>query len=100
MSLLAGSGVLTCALRGCCGLGVFLLPVRAADGTIDAHAVDALASCKDGGIDYLVVRIRGVGRIAEPLHRLPWSEALVHKGAILTKRPASEFRALAVAKAA
>ncbi len=101
MSLLARSGLLTCAVRGCCGLGVFLLPVRAADGTIAAHAVDALASC-GGRRDRLFGRLyrwrRSYFRYAPSIAVV--RSFRVHNGAILTKRPASEFRALAEAKAA
>ncbi|SFP57458.1 PRC-barrel domain containing protein [Sphingomonas rubra] len=73
------------------------LPVKAADGTVAAHAVDALASCAGGGIDYLVVRVGGLAGIAETLHRLPWSDVTVRDGEVVTKLPANTFPNLAAA---
>lgn len=71
------------------------LPVRAADGSVAAHAVDALAGCDGGGIEYLVVRIGGLGGIAESLHRLPWSDVSVRHGEVHTGRRPEEFQELA-----
>ncbi len=61
------------------------MPVSSADGEVVAHAVDALAACGGGGIDYLIVRVGGVGGIGKSLHRLPWSEASIVDGTIRTK---------------
>ncbi|MGK6323704.1 PRC-barrel domain-containing protein [Sphingomonas sp. DT-51] len=71
------------------------LPVRAVDGSVAAHAVDALAGCGGGEIEYLVVRIGGLGGIAETLHRLPWSDVSVRDGEVHTGRRPEEFPELA-----
>lgn len=75
------------------------LSVKSADGDVAAHAVDALASCAGGGIDYLVIRVGGVGGVAETLHRLPWSDVSVRQGEVVTNLPAHAFRSLQVAAA-
>jgi hypothetical protein len=41
------------------------------------HCVDALAGCRSGRLDYLVVSEGGVAGVGERLRRLPWSDAHV-----------------------
>lgn len=73
------------------------LPVRDAEGNIVAHAVDALAACLGGQIDYLIVRIGGVGGVGETLHRLPWSKARMTDDALQTNLGAAELARLPLA---
>ncbi len=60
------------------------MAVTSAGGEVVAHAVDALAACDGGRIDFLIVRVGGVGGVGETLHRLPWAEASIVDGAIRT----------------
>jgi hypothetical protein len=72
------------------------MAVRDAAGETIATVVDAMASCGDGRIVYLVVREGGVGGVGERLHALGWNEVRVHNGAmtsllspaLLARRPA------------
>ena len=76
------------------------LPVRSSDGQMLATAVDALAACSEGRIDFLIVRAGGVGGVGETLHRLPWSDAKVGDGEIRTSLSVQAFRRLPVATVA
>jgi hypothetical protein len=61
------------------------MPVSSANDQTVAHVADALAASSGGGIDYLIVRLGGVGGIGESLHRLPWSEVSIVDGTVRTK---------------
>jgi hypothetical protein len=41
------------------------------------HCIEAMAGCRTGKLDYLVVSEGGVAGVGERLRRLPWSEAHV-----------------------
>lgn len=58
------------------------MPVRNAEGETIATTVDAMASCEEGRIAYLVVREGGVGGVGERLHALGWNEVCVRDGAM------------------
>lgn len=73
------------------------LPVVSVDGEVVARAVDALAACVGGRIDYLIVRVGGVGGVGETLHRLPWAEAVIADGKIRTERDAGSMASLPLA---
>jgi len=75
------------------------LPITDAQGNVVAHAVDALAACFGGQIDYLIVRIGGVGGVGETLHRLPWRKARMTDGAMQTDLAAAELARLPLAAA-
>jgi hypothetical protein len=75
------------------------LPVKAADGEVVAYAVDALAACRGGRIDYLIVRVGGVGGLGETLHRLPWNAATIADGEIRTNLDATAIMHLPLAVA-
>ena len=72
------------------------MPIRNGSGETIATTVDAMASCEQGRIVYLVVREGGVGGVGERLHALGWDEVVVHDGAmtsrlspeLLARRPA------------
>lgn len=61
------------------------LTVRGENGEVIAHAVDALAACDGGRIDYLIIRRGGIGGMGETLHRLPWQSAIIKDGEIRTR---------------
>lgn len=75
------------------------LPVLSSDGRVMASAVDALAACTGGRIDFLIVRAGGLGGVGETLYRLPWSNARVRDGEITTSLSEQEFRRLPIATA-
>lgn len=75
------------------------LPVKSANGDTVAYAVDALAACVGGRIEYLIVRTGGVGGLGETLHRLPWKEAIVADGHIQCHISAAEIANLPLANA-
>jgi hypothetical protein len=57
-------------------------PVRC-DGAEVGHAIDAMAGCGSGRLDYLVVSEGGVAGVGEKLRRLPWSAAHVEGQAVI-----------------
>lgn len=73
------------------------LPVKSGDGGVLATAVDALAACDDGRIEFLLVRAGGVGGIGEKLYRLPWAEVCVGDDEVTTRLSRDEVCRLTVA---
>nr|WP_246332024.1 PRC-barrel domain-containing protein [Sphingomonas chungangi] len=73
------------------------MAVKGAGGVVIGHVVDALITCADGGIDYLVVREGGAAGLGETLRRLPWNNARVRDQAISTQLSDAEFSGLAPA---
>jgi len=67
-------------------------PVAAPDGSVIAHAVDAMARCDDGRISYLIVREGGVGGVGERLHALPWEELTLEEDALATRLSADALK--------
>ena len=61
------------------------MAVRTPTGETIATTVDAMASCDEGRIVYLVVREGGVGGVGERLHALGWDEVRVSDGAMTTR---------------
>jgi hypothetical protein len=61
------------------------MPVRNDTGDTIATVVDAMASCDEGRIAYLVVREGGVGGVGERLHALGWAEVQVEDGAMISR---------------
>ena len=61
------------------------MAVRNEAGETIATTVDAMASCDEGRIVYLVVREGGVGGVGERLHALGWDEVCVRDGMIRTR---------------
>jgi len=61
------------------------MPVRDDAGENVATIVDAMASCDEGRIVYLVAREGGVGGVGERLHALGWGEVRVQDGAMITR---------------
>jgi len=73
------------------------LPVKSSDGEILATSVDALAACRGGKIDFLIIRAGGVGGVGETLYRLPWAEARIRDDEIMTSLDRAAFSRLAEA---
>src|SRR4051794_942433 len=61
------------------------------DGREVGHCIDAMAACRSGQLDYLVVSEGGVAGVGERLRRLPWSNAHVDEEAVVTDIPAESF---------
>jgi hypothetical protein len=51
-------------------------PVQCCEQEV-GHCIDAMAGCRSGRLDYLVVSEGGVAGVGERLRRLPWSDAHV-----------------------
>ena len=66
--------------------------VTATDGSVIAHAVDAMARCDDGRISYLIVREGGVAGVGEKLHALNWHELRVDEEGLATGLSAEALR--------
>jgi hypothetical protein len=66
-------------------------------GSIElGRCIDAMASCRSGHIDYVVVGEGGVAGVGEIFRRLPWSVTHVDEGAVVTELRPSEFEQLEV----
>lgn len=75
------------------------LPIKMADGEVVGYAVDAIAACLGGQIDYLIIRVGGVGGLGETLHRLPWRAATIANGEVRTDLDKMSIQRLPVATA-
>ena len=60
-------------------------PLLSRTGETVGATVDAMARCRDGHIEYLVVGTGGVGGLGETLHALPWSSVSVEPDRIMTE---------------
>ena len=58
------------------------------------HCIDAMAGCRSGRLDYVVVSEGGVAGVGERLRRLPWSEAHVEGETVAAHLPADRFQGL------
>lgn len=58
------------------------------------HCVEAMAGCRSGTLDYVVVSEGGVAGVGERLRRLPWNEAHVEGEKVLTHFAADRFATL------
>lgn len=68
--------------------------VTGADGGSIGECVDAMAGCRSGRIDYVVVSQGGVAGVGETLRRLEWSNAEVHGEQLRTDLSSSQFELL------
>lgn len=55
------------------------------------HCIDAMAGCRSGRLDYLVVSEGGVAGVGEKLRRLPWQDANVDGETVVTRIAADHF---------
>lgn len=58
------------------------------------HCIDAMAGCKSGCINYVVVSQGGVAGVGETLRRLPWGNARVEEQEVVTDLAAGQFERL------
>ena len=58
------------------------------------HAMDAMAGCRTGKLDYLVVSEGGMAGVGETLRRVPWSRAYVDEEAVVLRCSVDEFNRL------
>ena len=68
-------------------------PVRCGDSEV-GHCIDAMAGCRSGRLDYLVVSEGGVAGVGERLRRLPWSDAHVDGDQVVTTFASDRFERL------
>jgi hypothetical protein len=68
-------------------------PVRCGDKEV-GHCVDAMAGCRSGRVDYLVVSEGGLAGVGERLRRLPWSDAHVEGDEVVTRLASDRFERL------
>ena len=67
--------------------------VRCVDGEV-GHCIDAMAGCRSGRLDYLVVSEGGVAGVGEKLRRLPWAEAHVEGETVMAHFGVGRFERL------
>ena len=61
------------------------------EGKEVGHCIDAMAGCRSGRLDYLVVSEGGVAGVGEQLRRLPWTGAHVEAEAVIAHFGAESF---------
>jgi len=74
--------------------------VTGGDGAALGTTVDAMATCDEGRIAYLVVSAGAVGALGTSLHVLPWERTRVTPGAVETDLSEETFARLELADAA
>jgi hypothetical protein len=68
-------------------------PVRCGEDEV-GHCIDAMAGCRSGRLDYVVVSEGGVAGVGERLRRVPWSAAHVDGERVVTNFARAEFATL------
>jgi hypothetical protein len=68
-------------------------PVRCGAEEI-GHCVDAMAGCRSGSLDYVVVSEGGLAGVGEKLRRLPWDQAHVDGEAVVAHFAPARFESL------
>ncbi len=58
------------------------------------HCVEAMAGCRSGRLDYVVVSEGGLAGVGERLRRLPWADAHVDGESVVTHFGADRFGSL------
>lgn len=67
-------------------------PLLSSTGETVGATVDAMARCRDGGIEYLVVGKGGVSGLGESLHALPWGDVTVEPDKVRTDTDLDRLR--------
>ncbi len=67
--------------------------VRCGDKKV-GHCIDAMAGCRSGRLDYLVVSEGGLAGVGEKLRRVPWSRAHVDGESVVAHFAAYRFEHL------
>lgn len=68
--------------------------IESADGTDIGSCIDAMAGCRSGRLDYLVISEGGVGGVGETLRRIPWSGCRVEDSVVRTAFTEPQFSSL------
>ena len=68
-------------------------PVRCGSDEV-GHCIDAMAGCRSGRLDYLVVSEGGVAGVGERLRRVPWADSKVEEETVVTTLSRREFEQL------
>jgi hypothetical protein len=68
-------------------------PVLCGDRQV-GHCIDAMAGCRSGRLDYLVVSEGGLAGVGERLRRLPWKHAHVQEESVVARIGAEQFEKL------
>jgi hypothetical protein len=63
-------------------------------GTEVGHCIDAMAGCRSGELDYVVVSEGGVAGMGERLRRLPWKDSRVDEGTVVAALTEERFSRL------
>ena len=63
-------------------------------GTEIGRCVDAMAGCRSGRIDYVVVSEGGLAGMGETMRRLPWSAARIEDEVLVTAQSREQFHEL------
>lgn len=66
----------------------------ACGGSEVGHCIDAMAGCRSGKLDYLVVSEGGLAGVGETLRRLPWRDVHVENDKVETRMTAENFARL------
>jgi sporulation protein YlmC with PRC-barrel domain len=74
------------------------MPVKGPDGMVIGHVTDALVSCTEGEIGFLIVREGGTAGVGEKLRRMPWRDGQVRNQTICTELGSDEFHRLPLAE--
>ena len=65
-------------------------PVRCGSDEV-GHCVDAMAGCRSGKLDYLVVSEGGVAGVGERLRRVPWTDGRVEEETVVIALSRTQF---------
>ncbi|MDO6413771.1 PRC-barrel domain-containing protein [Sphingomonas sp. BIUV-7] len=68
-------------------------PVKGQSGSAIGTAIEAMASCAEGKVEYIVVSRGGVGGVGETLHAIGWGESVYHDGGLETKLSEADLAA-------
>lgn len=68
-------------------------PVRCGAAEV-GHCMDAMAGCRSGKLDYVVVSEGGMAGVGETLRRVPWSSAHVDEETVVVRCSVDEFNQL------
>jgi hypothetical protein len=65
-----------------------------ASGEYLGNCIDAMAGCRSGKLNYVVVSEGGIAGVGETLRRLPWDDAHVNGEAVIANLASEEFARL------
>jgi hypothetical protein len=68
--------------------------ILSSEGKEMGNCVDAMAGCRSGRLDYLVLSEGGVGGVGETLRRIAWTECRVDGDQVRSVLAASRFQSL------